>query len=86
MSLKVSDEFTLPLCNVHHDQLHRAGDERAWWARNGFIDPLKIAARLWAASRGHVPNELAIEATDASVAAADADAAQPGNGAALPPV
>ena len=55
MSLKVSDEFTLPLCNVHHDQLHRTGDERAWWARSGIIDPLKLAARLWAASRGHVP-------------------------------
>ena len=54
MSLKVSDEFTLPLCNVHHDQLHRTGDERAWWARSGIIDPLKLAARLWAASRGHV--------------------------------
>jgi DNA recombination protein Rad52 len=51
MSLKVSDEFTLPLCNIHHDALHRSGDERAWWARHGLIDPLKIAARLWAASR-----------------------------------
>jgi len=55
MGLKVSDEFTLPLCNIHHDQLHRSGDERAWWARSGIIDPLKLAARLWAASRGHVP-------------------------------
>jgi hypothetical protein len=39
------------LCNTHHDQLHRSGDERAFWARNGFQDPLKYAARLWAASR-----------------------------------
>jgi hypothetical protein len=51
MSLKVSDEYTVPLCNGHHDALHRAGDERAWWARHGIIDPLKFAARLWAASR-----------------------------------
>ena len=51
MALKVSDEFTLPLCNIHHDELHRTGDERAWWARHGIIDPLKFAARLWAASR-----------------------------------
>ena len=51
MSLKVSDEFTLPLCNTHHDSLHRTGDERAWWARHRTIDPLKIAARLWTASR-----------------------------------
>jgi hypothetical protein len=43
--------ITVPLCNTHHDQLHRSGDERAFWARNGFQDPLKYAARLWAASR-----------------------------------
>ncbi len=53
MALKVSDEFTVPLCNIHHDQLHRAGDERAWWARNGIIDPLKFAHRLW-----HAPNKV----------------------------
>ena len=51
MSLKVSDEYTVPLCNGHHDELHRTGDERAWWARHGIIEPLKFAARLWAASR-----------------------------------
>jgi hypothetical protein len=51
MGRKVSDEFTVPLCNGHHDSLHRTGDEPAWWARHGIIDPLKIAARLWAASR-----------------------------------
>jgi DNA recombination protein Rad52 len=51
MSLKVSDEYTVPLCNGHHDALHRTGDERAWWARHGIIEPLKFAARLWAASR-----------------------------------
>ena len=42
MSLKVSDEFTLPLCNTHHDAVHKTGDERAWWARHGIIDPLEI--------------------------------------------
>ena len=48
LGMKVSDEFTVPLCNTHHDQLHRTGDERAFWARNGIIEPLKYAARLWA--------------------------------------
>jgi hypothetical protein len=38
--------------NTHHDQLHRSGDERAFWAQQGFRDPLKYAARLWEASRG----------------------------------
>ena len=51
MAMKVSDEFTVPVCNTHHDQLHRSGDERAFWARNGVLDPLKYAARLWEASR-----------------------------------
>ena len=51
MAMKVSDEFTVPVCNTHHDQLHRAGDERAFWTRHGFIDPMKYAARLWEASR-----------------------------------
>lgn len=59
MAMKVSDEFTVPLCNLHHDQLHRTGDERAWWARHGILDPIKIAGRLWAASRGISPRPAA---------------------------
>src|SRR5439155_1954218 len=31
MCLKVSDEFTVPLCRGHHRQLHHAGNEIAWW-------------------------------------------------------
>ena len=57
MALKVSDEYTVPLCSGHHDSLHRTGDERAWWARNGILDPLKIAGRLWAASRLSPPDD-----------------------------
>jgi hypothetical protein len=49
LGLKVSDEFTVPLCSVHHDEIHRTGDERAWWARRQ-IDPLKVAAEFWASS------------------------------------
>ena len=55
MGLKVSDEFTVPLCSVHHDALHRTGDEPAWWARHGILDPLEIAAKLWRASRTGTP-------------------------------
>ena len=51
LGLKVSDEFTVPLCNGHHDSLHNTGDERAWWARHGILDPLQMANRLWAAPR-----------------------------------
>jgi hypothetical protein len=47
---KVSDEFTVPLCRMHHREVHRAGDERAWWKAAG-IDPLKVAGKLWKEAR-----------------------------------
>ncbi|HYR55987.1 MAG TPA: ERF family protein [Myxococcaceae bacterium] len=50
---KVSDEFTVPLCRLHHRELHRSGDERAWWNRAG-IDSVKIAQKLWKKTR-HLP-------------------------------
>ena len=47
---KVSDEFTVPVCRVHHRELHRHGDEAAWW-QTIKIDPLPIARRLWLHAR-----------------------------------
>ena len=46
IGLKVSDEFTVPLCRGHHRQLHQAGNELSWWA-SFKIDPLPIARTLW---------------------------------------
>jgi hypothetical protein len=46
---KVSDEFTVPLCRDHHQQMHRHGNEMAWWA-NMQIDALREAKELWAAT------------------------------------
>jgi hypothetical protein len=43
---KVSDEFTVPLCRGHHRELHRCGDETAWWQKAG-IDPTVTARDLW---------------------------------------
>ena len=43
---KVSDEFTVPLCRGHHRELHRHGDEAAWWSKTG-IDPTLSARELW---------------------------------------
>jgi ERF superfamily len=43
---KVSDEFTVPLCRGHHREVHRCGDEAAWWSKAG-IDPLAHARALW---------------------------------------
>ena len=48
---KVSDEFAVPLCRGHHRAVHRSRDERAWWRQVG-IDPIKVARRLWKATRG----------------------------------
>jgi hypothetical protein len=51
---KPSDEFAVPLCRVHHGAAHHAGNERAWWRQIG-IDPIKVARRLWEATRGIKP-------------------------------
>jgi hypothetical protein len=43
---KVSDEFTVPLCRGHHREVHRCGNEAAWWKNVG-IDPIVNARALW---------------------------------------
>ena len=53
-SLKVSDEFTVPLCAIHHHQIHTTGKEREWWQERN-IDPLIVASRLWQQSREQDP-------------------------------
>ena len=50
LNRKVSDEYTVPVCRVHHRELHRYGDETSWWAGVS-IDPLPIALELWRRSR-----------------------------------
>jgi hypothetical protein len=47
---KVSDEFVAPLCRSHHREVHRSGDERAWWMQIG-INPVKVARDLWSSTR-----------------------------------
>lgn len=51
LGLKVSDEFTVPLCRGHHRQLHQAGNEVAWWDDLD-IDALEIAKGLWDETHG----------------------------------
>ena len=43
---KVSDEFTVPLCRGHHREVHRRGDEQAWWGQVG-LNPAAVARALW---------------------------------------
>jgi Rad52/22 family double-strand break repair protein len=68
LGLKVSDEFTVPLCRGHHRQLHQAGNEVAWW-KNLHINALEIASGLWeqtrpksAAAETQQPNEIVAKA------------------------
>ncbi len=50
---KVSDEFTVPLCRLHHRALLSRGDEEAWWQAVK-IDPTPVATpvaqQLWGQS------------------------------------
>jgi hypothetical protein len=46
LALKVSDEFTLPFCAIHHSENHATGDERRR-RKERKIDPLAVAAQLW---------------------------------------
>lgn len=46
IGLKVSDEFTVPLCRGHHRQLHQNGNEEVWW-EDLRINALEVARGLW---------------------------------------
>jgi DNA recombination protein Rad52 len=48
---KPSDEYSVPLCRLHHRAVHETGDEEGWW-RDNRIDPLAEAEKLWTGSRG----------------------------------
>jgi hypothetical protein len=69
LGVKVSDEFTVPLCRGHHRQLHQAGNEVAWWETLK-IDPLRVARQLWEQTH---PNEAAGAPADQSGIAAKAE-------------
>jgi hypothetical protein len=60
LSLKVSDEFTVPLCAIHHHHIHTTAKEREWWQERS-VDPLTVAADLWQRSRERHPSAGNIE-------------------------
>jgi hypothetical protein len=65
---KVSDEFTVPLCRGHHREVHRCGDEAAWWRKAG-IDPADAARALWLETHPLPtgPRHLPMEAKDGPI-------------------
>jgi hypothetical protein len=50
LGYRVSDEFIVPVCRIHHRELHRSGAEAAWWQKLN-IDPLPVALKLWQHTR-----------------------------------
>jgi hypothetical protein len=84
LARRVSDEFIVPVCRVHHRDLHRSGNEAAWWRKLN-IDPLPVALRLWQHTRSDreiAPMTQAVKTPDASTH----DQARPDAGTELKPV
>ena len=77
LGMKVSDEFTVPLCRGHHRQLHQAGNEQAWW-QGLKIEPLAIAKGLWQQTH---PKSSAVVETQKSDAGETATDVQPSDDA-----
>jgi hypothetical protein len=57
---KVSDEYTVPVCRLHHRELHRYGDEASWWVGVN-VDPLPVALELWRRSRSGTANSAPVD-------------------------
>lgn len=49
-----NDKFTVPLCRLHHDELHTWGNEVEWWVSRfgpyGWNTAVGVALALWAAT------------------------------------
>lgn len=71
---KPSDEWTVPLCFLHHRALHDAGNEELWWQIHA-IDAKAEAERLWRRNyKGQedapvAPNEAVLVTPDQSIPA-----------------
>jgi hypothetical protein len=52
---KPSDEWTVPLCPLHHRSLHDAGREEEWWRAKG-IDAKAEAEKLWQSMPAPAPD------------------------------
>jgi ERF superfamily protein len=62
---KASDEFSVPLCRIHHRLVHRVGNEAAWWNEAG-IDPVAVARKLWGRTLRAEGKETAATANELS--------------------
>ena len=64
MGSKVSDEWTVPLCLLHHRALHDVGSEEKWWTEQR-IDARSEAQRLWQQREAGPPPDSATRQTAA---------------------
>jgi hypothetical protein len=53
----------VPLCRGHHRELHRHGDEAAWWSKTG-VDPTISARELWLETHPLSGNQMPSAAQD----------------------
>lgn len=67
LGVKVSDEFTVPLCRGHHRELHQAGNEVAWWDKLK-IDALRVARQFWEQTHPREADSQADMAAEAGAA------------------
>ena len=77
---KASDEFSVPLCRIHHRLVHRVGNEAAWWKEAG-IDPIAVARKLWGRPDGRKAGRGLPPANELSPSASDQDRLLPSVGA-----
>ncbi len=59
LASKPSDEWTVPLCLLHHRALHDVGSEETWWEEQG-VDAKGEAQRLWHRTQGGGARETEI--------------------------
>ena len=60
ISQKVSDYYTLPLCYLHHDQLHNTGERKFWKILDlNPVDLAKYFFDLW--EKGNKDKEIYIQ-------------------------
>jgi hypothetical protein len=64
MGKKVSDEWVVPLCTIHHRAIHDVGSEEAWWQEH-HIDALTEAEKLWRVTH---PVEMPVAADPGNIA------------------
>ena len=68
VGMKVSDEWTVPLCGGHHRALHEFGAEEKWWEQMK-VEPRLEAEKLWRQSHSSAASSETIPPRPAATTA-----------------